>query len=227
MPSSEWRRWNCRLELPVRDEWESGKSSAFFGFRQSRSVATWTESTEPRWLRAYESQSRFGPNPICQVARETRYFSRIPLFANPKFEMTWHVRTWLAQANSLILRVRLVVDKKRPVYPRKFHIPSRRNRRRHDARGVGIPRTSIGAPASPLGPKFSRVRVAGTVGTNLAETAHGHAGVDRVPEPSPQTPRGQRRAADDVGASLATARPTPMREQPPTVSHGSLASRSY
>ena len=39
VPSSEWRRWNCRLELPVRDEWESGKSSAFFGFRQSRSVA--------------------------------------------------------------------------------------------------------------------------------------------------------------------------------------------
>ena len=92
VPSSEWRRWNCRLELPVRDEWESGKSSAFFGFRQSRSVATWTESTEPRWLRAYESQSRFGPNPICQVARKTRYFSRFPLFANPTFEMTWHIR---------------------------------------------------------------------------------------------------------------------------------------
>ena len=102
-----------------------------------------------------------------------------------------------------------------------------RNRRRRDARGVGISRTSIEAPASPLGPKFSRVRVAGTIGTNLAETAHGHAGVDRVPEPSPQTTRGQRRAADDVGASLATARPPPMREQPRGVSHGSLASRSY
>ena len=46
-------------------------------------------------------------------------------------------------------------------------------------------------------------------------------------EPSPQATRGQRSAADDVGASLATARPPPMREQPPRVSHASLASRSY
>jgi len=72
---------------------------------------------EPRWHNAYESQSRFGPNPICQVALKTRYFSRFPLFANPRFEMTWHFRTWLAQANSLILRVRFGCGQKAPSLP--------------------------------------------------------------------------------------------------------------
>ena len=144
-----------------------------------------------------------------------------------------HIRNDLAHPQSLAQRIQSkspleVFWTKSDSLPAEIFIFSRaRNRRRRDARGVGIPRTSIGAPASPLGPKFSRVRVAGTIGTNLPETAHGHAGVDRVPEPSPQTTRGQRRAADDVGASLATARPPPMREHPPRVSHGSLASRSY
>ena len=129
--------------------------------------------------------------------------------------MIWHIRRRSHSVFSLNPRSRCCGQKATSL-PAEILIFSRaRTHRRRDARGVGISRTSIGAPASPL----TQVLARPCRRNHRNEPCETAAMVTQVSTGYPNLTSNEIRRRvcyrrDDVGASLATARPPPMREQP-------------